>query len=121
MKLTYAYIFNPNFLDTLFSLIDKSLPMHTALDIARVTKAVKLEQQTVFPVRDALLKEFGVTGFNNDIPILEDSSKLDEFNSKVNEMMSVEFDIPLDKKITLPESIEVTPAQLLSLEPILDF
>ena len=121
MKLQYKHIFDENFLNTLKYLSNEKLPVKLAVSIAKIIQTITQEQTIVFPVRDQLLKEYGVSGVSGGLPILEDSNKLEEFSGKIGELMSSEFDLPVADKLVLPDNIEITSTQILTLEAILEF
>jgi hypothetical protein len=82
---------------------------------------MKNEGPLVAEIKNKLLAEYEVT-FEENKMIVKDPEKSSEFISKVDELLNLEFEIPLNNKIKLtPETCKgaISTNDILNLELIL--
>lgn len=119
MKIKVADLYNLSL--GLNELSKKELPIALAFEIQRVQKKVSEELIASDKVRQSLIEKYKEKELDNGgVQIKKD--KLNEFNRKINELMSQEIDLDV-KKINiddLEKSVEkVKPQTLMQLETIL--
>lgn len=116
MKLTLETIFNGH--KALGALAQKDLSITTSFKVAKLIKAVDAELETFNAQRTKILESVGATlnedGSQYNIP----ENKRLEFANKLNELLSIEVEVP-DKLDISGENISIAPGLLLDLDPFI--
>jgi len=120
MKIKYYTALNESFIKGLNNLSTEKLPIKTSIAIAKTIKTISEEVNILNSIRFKLIEEYGVEVKDGVVSIAK-VEQLDEFNSKMVELLNSEIEIPLDTKIILPEDIKLSAADVLILEAILEF
>lgn len=116
MKLTLEAILNGR--KALDALAQKDLGIATSFKAAKLIKAVDAELETFNAQRIKILESVGATlsedGSQYNIP----EDKRIDFAKKLNELLSIEVEIP-DKLDISGENISIAPGLLLGLDPFI--
>lgn len=120
MKIKVADLYNLSL--GLNELSKKELPIALAFKIQRAQKKVSEELIASDKVRQSLIEKYKEKELDNGVVQVK-KDKLDEFNEKINELMSQEIDLDIEKINIddLEKSVEkVKPQTLMQLETILN-
>lgn len=93
------------------------------ISLAKVIKHIKEEATLIFKVRDDMFNNYGVTGWDGNIPQMEDKSKTPELFSKVDELFNKDIELPINNKFKTSDSMAklLSANDLMALEPILEY
>jgi len=118
MNLKNIVVFNNPFLEAFQKLLRFPLPAGVSLKLVQTFKAISEQQSNVFQVRDNLLERYGKV--EKGKPIF--NSKEDEqlFHTEMNNLLKLEFEVPINQKIKLTDSINISGEEILLLKDILD-
>lgn len=126
MKLRNELVFNDTFARAFGSLLKLAFPATVSLQILETFKAFNEQQKNVFSVRDSLLDRLAEKDANNKLVRIGEGVKFrdqeseKEFFDEMNKLLQLEFEIPLKKKLTLDDKIQISGEDLLVLQPVLD-
>jgi len=123
MKLKRSITINPNYIEAVSKVSHLSLPMKQAVSLVKIIRVLQEETEVTKHVSMDLMKEFGIKAITNQGLEFEDESLFDseKFNRKWDDLMEQEFDIPLEEKISLPESAVISASDLLTLSELIDY
>jgi hypothetical protein len=125
IKITYRHLNSTPIEATVDALAAKPLPVKTAYYLGRILKVLKKEIATAKNIYAGLLHkyaEFDENGVKTDgfHPILKEGCK-EAYEKEFTEFLSIEFEVPFNKlDMEALSTLELTPTQMLALEPMLD-
>lgn len=118
-----------NIFQTLSVLMNQNFSGATAFKVARLAREIGKEMETFDAERMKLVEKYGEKGDdgrvktdeNGNVKIME--SAIQDCNAEFNELLSQEIQINAEMlpASVLDEMQNVTPAQMLTLEPIVNF
>lgn len=126
MMLPNIIVFDTRFNKAFETLLNLQLPATIALKLVKSYKEISDHSKDVFNVRDSFLKrlckqeEDGSIAYKDEKPIFISDEAAAEFNNEMTSILTEKFEITLDSKITLPENCEITPNDIIALEPIIN-
>lgn len=101
-------------------LVNKPFKGSISFKLMRLMKKIDEESKTLEGVRNNLLKKYGKKNQDGILTIQED--KIEECNKELEELINTEIEINAEKiPVSAFEKIEITPAQALAIETIIDF
>lgn len=121
MRLKNSVLFDQKFYSALLKLSKLDLDLCHSIPLAKSIRDIRQEASLIFPIRDKIFSEFGVTRETLDTLNADDKEKL---NSKIRELFETEFEITLDYKITLNEKQikgKLSADDLLTLDEIVEY
>lgn len=97
---------------------DKAMSIQTAYKMNKIREALRADSQFIQEQWQKIIQEYSTPNENGENVVLPE--KVDECNTKINELMSTAAEIP-DIYFTLDElsNIELTPEQLRPLMPLI--
>jgi hypothetical protein len=122
MTIPLGAIFDPQFSATLMSLSQSKLPAKTAYWVSRVFKVCAEAEKSANEARMKVFQEHGKKVDPEDPNsgwTLEGSEAKDAALTELNELQQQPLELPITKKIVLPESFEITPVQLQAVETVI--
>ena len=118
MKLKNKVLFDTLFMTSFKKLIKQPLQVSTSVELAKTFKVLSEQQKIVMSVRNTIAENLKIIK-DGKINLENDEKKL-EFNKRMNELIELEFEIPLNRKLKLPNSISISGEDLIVLEDILN-
>lgn len=115
-----------NIISSLNKLINKELPIMTSYKLFKLIKQISKEYEFLNNKRTELINKYAERdeknnikyNNNNSIPIKKDM--VEECNQKLNELMSIEFNVEFEPiSIEVLGEISITPKDLLALDKFL--
>jgi len=115
MKLTNGEIYKAK--EPLGKLLDKTLPVKTSYNIARLANKIGTQYNILEQVRLGLFKKYGKSDPKNPMSMSIDpaSEEYVKFIDEMGELMGQEIELVFDV-IELPQTLEIEPMTLMLLE-----
>lgn len=118
MNLKNAVVFDNPFLEAFQKLLRFPLPAVVSLKLIQTFKAISEQQSNIFQVRDNLVDRYAK--IENGKPIFNSTEDEQSFHTEMNNLLKLEFEVPLDQKVKLTDSINISGEEILLLKDILD-
>lgn len=118
MKLKNSVLFDDPFLAAFQKLLKFPLPAAVSLKLVQTLKSISEQQFNVFEVRDNLMERYG--RIEEGTPIFNSKEDETSFHTEMSNLLKLEFEVPLDKKVALTDSINISGEEILLLKDILD-
>jgi len=126
MKVKNEIVFNDYFAKAFIKLLKCSFDAEISMQIVETFSKLNEQQKNVFAVRDSLLDRFACKGIDGKIKFTDgsisfkDKNSEEEFIAEMNKLLNLEFEIPLEEKITLDKKIQISGEEILILKPVLN-
>lgn len=109
------------------SLSEQKIPAKAAFQIARLIRELDKENKTFDESRVKALQEYGERDENDEIKTTPEGNvilkpdKIEEYNNKIQELLDTQIQINAEKiSLSLLENAEVSPIEILNLEPFIE-
>ena len=126
MNLKNDIVFNTEFAKAFNKLMKLAFSATISLQLIATLKTLNEQQKNVFAVRDSLLDRLakkddaGKFKFVENMADFIDEASASEFFKEMDELLKLEFEIPLKEKLKLDEKIQISAEDILVLKPVLD-
>lgn len=111
-------LFDNLYIDAFKKLLKMPFPANVALELIQTFKVMQEQQSNVFQVRDNLIETY--SNVDNGTVRFENKEAEDTFNSEMNKLLELEFEVPLKNKIQLTNSMTISAEEILKIKDILD-
>lgn len=118
MNLKNAIVFDNPFLDAFKKMLKFPLPAGVSLQLIQTFKAISEQQSNIFQVRDNLIERYGK--IENGNPIFNSEEDEKSFMTEMNNLLKLEFEVPLKEKVELSDSVNISGEEILLLKDILN-
>lgn len=109
------------------SLSEQKIPAKAAFQIARLIRELDKENKTFDESRVKALQEYGERDENDEIKTTPEGNvilkpdKIEEYNNKIQELLDTQIQVNAEKiSLSLLENAEVSPVEILNLEPFIE-
>ena len=109
-------IFEGGGIEAINELLIQPLPVKESYRLMKFAKELKEKEDVYRGARIAVFKKYGKEKEDKTIEILEENKG--KALEELNELLAIEEEYSLKDKITLPEDIKLSAAQLMLLEDI---
>lgn len=121
MKIKNNKLFDKFFFKSLNSLSMMSMGIQYSIQLAKTIKEIKEESDVIFPIRDKIFEDYSIDKDKLDASHLSED-EINEFNSKISDLLDEEFEISLIDKIPISGiKGDITANDLLILDDILKY
>lgn len=118
MNLKNGILFDPKFDSAFLKLIKQPFPATVSLQLVETLQKLTSQQTNVFKVRNDLMTRL-VSNIENGIPNFKSKENELEFSNEINDLLKIEFEIPLKDKVILTEKLTLSGEDIIALKPIL--
>lgn len=109
-------LFDAVFSTSLRKILKLDLDWDIAIQLAKTVQILDSERAIVYPLLNSLMLDYGVEEMSETVRI-KDEDRKEEFLSKLENLMSQEFEIPLKNKLDL-KGYKITTEDILNLKDI---
>ena len=109
-------IFEGGKVEALNALVVLPLPIKEAYRLMKFVKELKEKEDVYQGVKISIFKKYGNEKKDGTIEIKKENQK--KAFKELNELLAIKEEYSLDRKIVLPNNIEFSAAQLMSLEDV---
>jgi hypothetical protein len=108
------------------SLSEQKIPAKVAFQIARLIRELDKENKTFDESRVKALQEYSERDENGEIKTSPEGNvvlrqdKIEEYNNKIQELLDTQIQVNAEKiSLSLLENLELSPVEMLNLEPFI--
>jgi len=120
MKLKNFLIFDSTFNESFNKLLSMEFDSEISMQLVKTLNVIEKQKMDIITTRDIIIKRYAVLNddggykMENDKLVFVDDSKKQKLNDEINLLLNGEFEIPLNKKLSIVSG-KITPLSIKSL------